>query len=494
MAMKRRAQKDGGLAISPPCAPPPPALCHPAPRTKPADDLQRCGDLPTGHPLDGKASHHAAIASQRDRSDSLFDTSSSSDESVPPAPVTCSRKKPYRIKPDSESDGSDRSESEWSGDRLCEYFDNAKPPAKPRAKRLPSKNFCCYSIFYESDDDCVEHPDPSDGEMIPCSGGRCPYKFHFHKKCCRRWEQLQTETDPNLDVDEIEQYFCPCCHPWERRRRRRGDLRAAIEEKAFGRRSDGDRKPAAKKTKRSPPRKQKSKQPKKRKKQSPPSSTGTPSDPSGDSLNKVNDFICHLADGNGETNEKNRGPDERFDDVCDAFAKKIVHHQEGTLKAATKIEWLRLACRPELSSLLSGGLLKLAKEQQCFSRLKEHLRVKAPAVVKLSVPAMQLGRLIHEQQCQDDCCLHCDNRRRDMPIPANNNSRWVMEMYEAASEVVINRDRTDSEKRARGLKSRSKSIRSYPDSMFTVQGFPRNYRYSEKMVSSFLFSFSVSSS
>ena len=64
MAMKRRAQKDGGLAISPRCAPPPPALCHPAPRTKPADDLQRCGDLPTGHLLDGKESHHTASSSE----------------------------------------------------------------------------------------------------------------------------------------------------------------------------------------------------------------------------------------------------------------------------------------------------------------------------------------------------------------------------------------------------------------------------------------------
>lgn len=123
------------------------------------------------------------------------------------------------------------------------------------------------------------------------------------------------------------QYFCPRCHPWGRQ----SHIRAAIKERAFGWRSNGDQKPAAKKKKkRSPPRRQKNKTAEKRQKQSPPLSTEPPSDPSDDSPstgqdmedNKVNAFICHLAEKNVKTNKQNWGPDEQFDGVCDAFAKK----------------------------------------------------------------------------------------------------------------------------------------------------------------------------
>ena len=440
LAMKRRAQEDGDLTTPPPFAPSPPAISLSAHGTGPADDLPRCNDPPQGD---------------------LSDTSNSSDESVTPAPVTCSRKKSFRIKPDSDSDW------EASGDLLCDYFDR-----KPSAKRLPSKNFCCYSIFYDTDSDCVEHPDPSDGEIIPCAGGRCPYNFHFHKKCCRRWENLQVETRNNLDVEDITQYFCPCCHPWGRQ----PHFRTAIEDKAFGRRSD--QKPAAK-TKR---------QRKRRKKQPPSSPTAPPAEstveqPAESSLysaSNVKSFICHLADD--KPDDKSRDPDERFDDVCDAFTKKIVLEGHGTINAQTKVAWLRRVLKIKLGSLLSGDLLTRAKKQRCHERLTDILKKSKPTIVNLSIPAMQLGRLIHEQQCQDDMCPHCENPRRDMPIPVNDDSRLVMELFEAASEVVVNRDRGERERKERGRRNQSKTIKSYPDSMFTIQGFPRNYRYREKMV------------
>ena len=197
----------------------------------------------------------------------------------------------------------------------------------------------------------------------------------------------------------------------------------------------------------------------------------------------VHSFLQQFAKPKGEE-AANHGPDDRFDAICVAFTKQMVHDIDGTLNATHKLIRVKKAMKRDLETILTGNELNRAKQQSCYARLQILLQKNKPTISAISVPAMQLGKLIHEEQCQEDFCPHCKFDFKETITKVTNSTRGLMELYEIASSNVISTEKDKKEKQSRGARGKGNSSqKTYPASMFTIQGFPRNFRYRSEMVS-----------
>ena len=136
--------------------------------------------------------------------------------------------------------------------------------------------------------------------------------------------------------------------------------------------------------------------------------------------------------------------------------------------------------------MLKGGYLE--KGKQSYKDLKQSLKRSNVTIKGIALPAMQLGKYLHENNCQDDSCVHCACEYKDhAPIRYKLDVRELKECYEYCSAEVLDKERKNKEKKRMSSHRASNPSegRQFKRTMFTFAPtkFPRNFRYKSEMVS-----------
>ena len=58
---------------------------------------------------------------------------------------------------------------------------------------------------------------------------------------------------------------------------------------------------------------------------------------------------------------------------------------------------------------------------------------------------MELAKLIHENQCQDESCIHCQCEFKERIVKLTSSSRRFVEMYKIACAQVIDKGKAERE-------------------------------------------------
>lgn len=191
-----------------------------------------------------------------------------------------------------------------------------------------------------------------------------------------------------------------------------------------------------------------------------------------------------------EEEGESRGPAERFPAVCDAFQKQSVTDGEGKkMSAQEKRNLLEKVVASPLEDLVCRELLQAAKQDDSHGRLQRALRASNPTIKDLSVAAMAVAKWIHESACSDEFCKHCsqgtDLEYRTL-LKHRMHPKRLAKIFERISQQVIDQERAEKEKEAAGGCGKKSARKNFPAKMFTIEGFPPNFRYKENMVSSCL--------
>ena len=151
-----------------------------------------------------------------------------------------------------------------------------------------------------------------------------------------------------------------------------------------------------------------------------------------------------------------------------------------------KLTMLRAVVDQPLETMLKGVYLE--KGKQSYKDLKQSLKRSNVTIKGIALTAMQLGKYLHENNCQDDSCVHCAcEYKGHAPIRHKLDVRELKECYEHCSAEVSVQERKNKEKKRKSSHKASNPSegRQFKKTMFTfaTTKFPRNFRYKSEMVS-----------
>ena len=180
---------------------------------------------------------------------------------------------------------------------------------------------------------------------------------------------------------------------------------------------------------------------------------------------------------------------ERQSQIAIEFSKKLkTFESPGYITKEEKILRSKAVLKRDLESLLNADHLKEAQNLRCYHQLKEILNSRTePPVHIFAGPAMELAKLIHENQCQDESCIHCQCEFKEKIVKLTSSSRRFVEMYKIACAQVIDKGKAEREKTGRRSSAKT-GKKKFSSSIFTLGNAPKDFRLREEMVC-FIFPF-----
>jgi len=270
------------------------------------------------------------------------------------------------------SKGKIKTSEEEEGNKLSAFL--GAPIDSPMENKTSSsegeeEDECVYTHYFK-EDGC-----PNLGRNLV----ECPHNNILHGNCQRGWEKWKKASRPGVNLPTIKRqlWLCPSCHPWY------SDSKDEEDEEDEEEGKDKEYKKEMEKN------------------------ASTITDSANGQQSAIHSFLQQFAKPKGEE-AANHGPDDRFDAICVAFTKQMVHDIDGTLNATHKLIRVKKAMKRDLETILTGNELNRAKQQSCYARLKILLEKYKTTISGIFVLAMQLGKLIHKENAKKISVLTAD--------------------------------------------------------------------------------------